>query len=66
MVQRYKLSEADFRGERWKDHTRDLKGNNDGPGLTRPDVIGATIGSNSKPARTSSRPTPSVRNRVAA
>jgi 5-methyltetrahydrofolate--homocysteine methyltransferase len=41
MVQRYKLSEADFRGERWKDHTRDLKGNNDVLVLTRPDVIGA-------------------------
>jgi len=41
MVQRYKLTEADFRGERWKDHARDLKGNNDVLVLTRPDVIGA-------------------------
>jgi 5-methyltetrahydrofolate--homocysteine methyltransferase len=40
MVQRYKLAEADFRGERWKDHARDLKGNNDVLVLTRPDVIG--------------------------
>ena len=40
MVQRYKLGEADFRGDRWKDHGRDLKGNNDVLVLTRPDVIG--------------------------
>jgi 5-methyltetrahydrofolate--homocysteine methyltransferase len=40
MVQRYKLEEADFRGDRWKDHTHDLKGNNDVLVLTRPDVIG--------------------------
>jgi 5-methyltetrahydrofolate--homocysteine methyltransferase len=39
MVQRRKLSEADFRGERFKDHPRDLKGNNDVLVLTRPDVI---------------------------
>ncbi len=41
MVQRYKLEEADFRGDRWKDHPRDLKGNNDVLVLTRPDVVGA-------------------------
>ena len=29
MVQKHKLSEADFRGERFKDHAKDLKGNND-------------------------------------
>ncbi len=40
MVQRHKLEEADFRGERWKDHGHDLKGNNDVLVLTRPDVIG--------------------------
>ena len=39
MVQRRKLSEADFRGERFKNHPRDLKGNNDILVLTRPDVI---------------------------
>jgi 5-methyltetrahydrofolate--homocysteine methyltransferase len=39
MVQRRKLSEADFRGERFKSHPRDLKGNNDVLVLTRPDVI---------------------------
>ena len=41
MVQRYKLTEADFRGERFKNHPKDLKGNNDVLVLTRPDVIAA-------------------------
>ncbi|MGE3509547.1 MAG: methionine synthase [Vicinamibacterales bacterium] len=40
MVQRYQLTEADFRGERFRAHPRDLKGNNDILVLTRPDVIG--------------------------
>ena len=40
MVQSYKLTEADFRAERFKDHTSDLKGNNDLLCLTRPDVVG--------------------------
>ena len=39
MVQSYKLTEADFRAERFKDHTSDLKGNNDLLCLTRPDVV---------------------------
>ncbi len=39
MIQREKLSEADFRGERFAGHPRDLKGNNDLLPLTRPDVI---------------------------
>src|ERR1035437_6731870 len=39
MIQRHKLTEADFRGERFKGHPRDLKGNNDLLVLTRPDVI---------------------------
>ena len=29
MIQRYKLGEADYRGERFKDHAKDLKGNNE-------------------------------------
>ena len=29
MIQRYKLTEADYRGEQFKDHPVDLKGNND-------------------------------------
>ena len=41
MLQQYKLEEDDFRGERFKDHTRDLKGNNDLLVLTRPDIIKA-------------------------
>ncbi|MDO9071646.1 MAG: homocysteine S-methyltransferase family protein [Rubrivivax sp.] len=39
MIQRYKLGEADFRSERFKDHGKDLKGNNDLLVITRPDVI---------------------------
>ncbi len=39
MIQRHRLAEADFRGERFKSHPRDLKGNNDLLVLTRPDVI---------------------------
>lgn len=38
-IQRCNLSEADFRGERFKDYPSDLKGNNDLLALTRPDVI---------------------------
>jgi 5-methyltetrahydrofolate--homocysteine methyltransferase len=40
MVQRHQLTEADFRGERFRNHPRELKGNNDVLVLTRPDVIG--------------------------
>src|SRR6187401_618629 len=39
MVQRHKLTEANFRGERFRNHPKDLKGNNDVLVLTRPDVI---------------------------
>ena len=39
MIQRYKLEEEDFRGERYKNHSHELKGNNDILVLTRPDVI---------------------------
>ncbi|MCI4667607.1 MAG: methionine synthase [Bacteroidia bacterium] len=39
MIQRYKLSEEDFRGERFKDHPIALKGNNDLLSITRPDII---------------------------
>ncbi len=39
MIQRRGLSEADFRGERFAAHPRDLRGNNDLLSLTRPDVI---------------------------
>lgn len=39
MIQRYKLEEADFRGDRFVDHPGDLKGNNDLLSITRPEVI---------------------------
>jgi 5-methyltetrahydrofolate--homocysteine methyltransferase len=39
MVQRHGLAEADYRGERFAGHAKDLKGNNDLLCLTRPDVI---------------------------
>jgi 5-methyltetrahydrofolate--homocysteine methyltransferase len=39
MIQRYKLGEADYRGERFKDHPKDLKGNNELLQFTRPDVL---------------------------
>ena len=41
MIQRYQLTEDDFRGERFRHHARELKGNSDLLVLTRPDVIGA-------------------------
>ena len=39
MVQRFKLNEAQFRGERFKDFHKDIKGNNELLSLTRPDII---------------------------
>ena len=39
MIQRYKLTEADYRGERFASHHVDVKGNNELLLLTRPDVI---------------------------
>jgi len=39
MIQRYKLTEADFRGQRFAEHGKDLKGDNELLTLTRPDVI---------------------------
>ena len=40
MVQQYRLSEADYRGERFASWAHDVKGNNDLLVLTRPDVVG--------------------------
>ena len=40
MVQRYKLTEGDFRSDRFANHGCDLIGNNDLLSITRPDVIG--------------------------
>jgi 5-methyltetrahydrofolate--homocysteine methyltransferase len=39
MIQRHKLDEAGYRGERFKDWKRDVKGNNDLLVLTRPEII---------------------------
>lgn len=41
MIQRYALSEEDFRGERFATHHCDVKGNNDLLNITRPDIIKA-------------------------
>ena len=41
MIQRYNLTEEDYRGERFKDWPSDVKGNNDLLSLTRPDIIKA-------------------------
>jgi 5-methyltetrahydrofolate--homocysteine methyltransferase len=39
MIQRYKLSEADYRGEKFKDWGCDVKGNNDLLSITQPQII---------------------------
>jgi 5-methyltetrahydrofolate--homocysteine methyltransferase len=39
MIQRHKLGESDYRGERFKDHPTDLKNNNEALMLVRPDII---------------------------
>ncbi len=40
MIQQYNLTEADFRGERFKDYPGDVKGNNELLSLTQPHIIG--------------------------
>ena len=39
MIQRHQLDEAGYRGERFKNYTSDLKGNNDLLCLTQPSII---------------------------
>ena len=39
LIQQYKLTEADFRGEKFKNFHKDVKGNNDLLCITRPDII---------------------------
>lgn len=39
MIQQYALSEEDFRGHEFKDHSRPLKGNNDLLSITQPNII---------------------------
>ncbi|REK36569.1 MAG: methionine synthase [Bacteroidetes bacterium] len=41
MIQRYKLQEQDYRGERFRNFDKELKGNNDLLSITRPDIIEA-------------------------
>ncbi len=41
LIQRYALTEADFRGERFRNHPRDVRGDADLLCLTRPDVVRA-------------------------
>jgi 5-methyltetrahydrofolate--homocysteine methyltransferase len=41
MIQRYKLGEPDYQGDRFRAHVKELKGNADVLNLTRPDVISA-------------------------
>lgn len=41
MIQTYKLTESDYRGEAFAQHAKDLKGNNDLLSITRPDIIEA-------------------------
>ena len=40
MIQRYQLDEAAFRGDRFRHHPKDLKGDNDLLCLTQPQIIG--------------------------
>jgi 5-methyltetrahydrofolate--homocysteine methyltransferase len=40
VIQSYRLGEAEYRGERFRDSKRDLKGNNDLLSITRPELIG--------------------------
>src|SRR5919112_424416 len=39
MIQKYGLTEEDYRGERFKDYPRELKGNNDLLSITQPQII---------------------------
>src|SRR6476659_3778406 len=39
MIQRYKLGEADYRGQRFADHPKDIKGNNEMLQLVKPEVL---------------------------
>ncbi len=39
MIQQYKLSEAEYRGDRFKDYPHDVKGNNDLLSITQPKII---------------------------
>lgn len=61
MIQRYKLDEARYRGERFKDYGRDIKGNNELLSITQPQIISEIHEQIWRRAPTSSKPTPSAR-----
>ena len=44
LIQSYSLEEADYRAERFKDHTHDLRGDSDLLSLVRPDIVLAIHG----------------------
>jgi len=60
MIQSYALEEKDFRGERFRAHPKDLRGNNDLLSITRPTSSPRSTAATSRPAPTCSRPTPST------
>ncbi len=39
MIQRYNLNEEDYRGEKFREHSSDLKGNNDLLSISQPHII---------------------------
>ena len=41
MLQRHRLSEAEFRADRFADWPRDVRGNNDLLSITQPDIVAA-------------------------
>lgn len=61
MIQRRELTEEDFRGERFRDHSHPQKGNNDLLILTRPDIIADLHDVYYAAGADISRPTPSPR-----
>jgi hypothetical protein len=61
MIQGYRLSEEDFRGERFADWPCDLKGNNDLLVLSKPEVITAIHDAYFEAGRISLKPTPLTR-----
>jgi 5-methyltetrahydrofolate--homocysteine methyltransferase len=60
-IQARGLSDADYRGERFRDHPRDVKGDPDLLNLTRPDVVEDVHRSYLRAGATRSRPPPSRR-----
>ena len=61
LLQRHQLSEEDFRGERFADHPKDLRGNNDLLASRSRTSCATSIGRTSPPAPTSCPPTRSPR-----